>query len=188
MEQQAKSKTPFQLSREAFDAYAHLDKPHLPGDDLSTIQVLFARWEVANFGYQPAERNVSGLAEELGEMATALGYFLGLGKAIGRLSHIQLKASQKIRGFEDREYARAECADAIADICIFTMNLATALRIDFGTILRETAKKVLKRDWNADRLAAHEAPEARMDNLGNATPTELKDMAHPDGFGGSDFP
>lgn len=139
--------TPFELSRASFESYAAMDGETLPEDALSAIQVRFARWEVGNFGYQPTSTNVLGCSEEMGEMTTAMAYFFGMHAAVGRLSHITLKSGQNIRGFADKEYAREQVADAIADVFVFGFNLCTALRLDAGTIFRATAEKVLKRDW-----------------------------------------
>lgn len=148
------TKTPFQQAREAFDAYCAMAAPHLPADEISAIQVEFARWEVGNFGYQPSSSNALGMSEEVGEMSDAMAMFFGFNRAIGRLSHVVLKSSQKIRGFDDKEYAREQIADAIADVWIFGLNLCTFFRIDGGTLLRATAAKVLKRNWKADPTGA----------------------------------
>jgi NTP pyrophosphatase (non-canonical NTP hydrolase) len=48
---------------------------------------------------------------------------------------------------EDREAYRAAIADSIADAFIYAMSLCTALRIDMGTLLTETAGEVLGRQW-----------------------------------------
>lgn len=114
----------------AFNEYAGMDAPHVPTDPFSALQVRMARWQARNFGYQPIEREVLGVSEEAGELA-----------------HAVLKGLQGIRGMDDREAYRAKAADALADIAIYSMQVATSLRIDYGTIIQATAEKVLERDW-----------------------------------------
>lgn len=52
------------LSHETFEQYAALNAPDLPADPISALQVRLHRWQVANFGYQPAWMMVLGIAEE----------------------------------------------------------------------------------------------------------------------------
>lgn len=143
---------PYTLSREAFDAYCAFDAPKLPSDRLSALQVQLCRWQTRNFGAQPDVRNVLGMAEELGELIEGV---LGLAVSIGKVAHSTLKHEQKIRGMADDETFRRAVADAIADTMVFTMQLCTNLRMDFGTLFEQTAKHVLERDWKARPVDAH---------------------------------
>lgn len=141
------SETAYKAARRSFDQYAGMDAPLLPADPLSALQVELSRWETGQFGFQPREKPALGMSEELGEMFEALSHVFGFGKAIGRVSHIVLKTSQGIRGFDDPEYARQQVADAIADVFIFGINLCTHFRIDAGTLLFTTSQEVLARNW-----------------------------------------
>lgn len=92
----------FARSRETFNAYCALDAPDLPLDHGSELQVRIARWEVREFGYQPATAMALGIGEERGELEDAT--------------------------------TRSEEIDALADMTIFAMNLASATRLDFWTL------------------------------------------------------
>lgn len=96
-----------------------------------TLQAQLALWQEQNFGKQPIERMVLGAAEEVGELA-----------------HATLKGLQGIRGMDD-EAVRVKGGDSIADATIYLMQAATALRLDFWTLIRLTATKVLSRNWKA---------------------------------------
>jgi NTP pyrophosphatase (non-canonical NTP hydrolase) len=125
---------------EAFSVYAaDADKATTP---LSSLQARLARWQNINFGAVGLEQQALGVAEESGE-----------------LCHAVLKSMQKIRGFDDRDKLRDAAGDAIADCTIYLMQAATALRLDFETLLKLTAEKVMQRDWvtnpnDADRVIA----------------------------------
>jgi NTP pyrophosphatase (non-canonical NTP hydrolase) len=134
--------TPVQSAREVFGGYAALDAPRLPSDLanpntgerdavwLSDLQVELARWQVRNFGVVSHEQQALGVAEEAGE-----------------LSHAVLKHAQRIRGMDDVEAYREKAGDAIADVVIYAMQMATALRLDFATLVEGTARNVMQRDW-----------------------------------------
>lgn len=124
------SKTPTEEARESFATYAGMDAPDLPVDDTAALQVLLARWQTRNFGVGNLQQCALGVAEESGE-----------------LCHAILKNAQGIRGMDDREAFRAAAGDALADICIYAIQCATLLRLDFGTLLHRTAEQVLERDW-----------------------------------------
>lgn len=126
-------------ARAAFDAYAGLDAPELPSDSsgspaawLADLQVLLARWQGRNFGGATIEQMALGMSEEVGEFA-----------------HAVLKHGQRIRGMSDPEAFRAAAGDAIADVVIYAIQAATCLRLDFGTLVHETAQRVMRREWNA---------------------------------------
>lgn len=126
--------SPVTKAREAFDGYAALDAPHLPLLDgevnLSALQVQLYRWQVRNFGVPSELAILAGATEELGELAHAL-----------------LKHHQGIRGMANREAMREAAGDAIADVVVYLIQLCTALRLDFGTLLEGTAIEVMERNW-----------------------------------------
>ena len=86
------------------------------------------------------------MSEELGELTAA----------VGKLNHVVLNHYQERRGLEDRDKYRAEVADGLADMIIFAHIIATSCRLDFWTIVRETAEKVMQRDWKKNPLDANE--------------------------------
>ena len=63
------------------------------------------------------------------------------------MCHAVLKQSQGIRGYDDYEKFREDAGDAVADIVIFCIQMATLLRLDFWTLLSETAEVVMRRKW-----------------------------------------
>lgn len=98
--------TPYERARAAFDTYATMGAPQLPGDAMSAVQVQLYRWQVRNFDLQPAARFVLGIVEEVGEMGEAVEH-------------------------DDRD----AILDAIGDACIYATQLATTQRLDFGALL-----------------------------------------------------
>ena len=60
-----------QESRYAFDSYAGMGPAHLPEDRWSATQVLLARWEIEQFGYQLPAYACLGVGEEAGELLEA---------------------------------------------------------------------------------------------------------------------
>lgn len=122
-------------AKEVFDTYAHLDVPDLPEScsvNISSLQVQLVRWQSRNFGGATLEQAALGANEEAGELA-----------------HAVLKAQQKIRGYDSKSKLRADAGDAIADCAIYLMQAATILRMDFWTLVNETANNVMARDWKA---------------------------------------
>jgi NTP pyrophosphatase (non-canonical NTP hydrolase) len=98
-----------------------------------------------------------GMTEELGELREALD---GLLKATGRLSHLALNYEQKRRGYADDMAAfRSKVADALADHAVFAHQAATAMRLDYWTLVRVTAEGVMKRNWKTNPLDAHKGEE-----------------------------
>ena len=135
----------------AFSQYAAMDGPELPKDEMSAIQVKLARWRVENFGLNSTNQNSLGTLEEFGEAAEEMVLLLAAGAAAGRMASVILKHEQGIRGLKGREVARAKLADAIVDLLIFTTQLCTEWRLDFGTLYREVGRYIVeRRDWHAD--------------------------------------
>lgn len=129
--------TPYNRARAAFDAYC-------AETEGGPLQARLARWSNHNFPGSTRVQKALGVAEELGELAEA---FIGLTASAGRLSHAVLKTDQGIRGFDDRDTARAAVADAAADIVIFLMQVCTCFRIDLVTLVEAEAERVMRRDW-----------------------------------------
>lgn len=132
--------TPTELARMVFDRYAALDAPTLPSVVaepgkrdrlwLSDLQVALARWQANEFGTSTHEHLALGVCEESGELA-----------------HAVLKHAQGIRGLGDPDAYREAAGDALADVAIYAIQLATALRLDFGALLLATAERVMERKW-----------------------------------------
>lgn len=101
-----------------------------PANEWSALQQRLYRWEARNFGQGTLEHAALGVAEESGE-----------------LCHAVLKHAQKIRGMGDIEVLREKAGDAVADIVIYAINLCSKLGLDFGTLVKETSREVMKRDW-----------------------------------------
>lgn len=130
---------PIEMARDAFDQYAGMDAPVLPANEQSCLQVQLCRWQRENFGGATLYQMLAGVTEEAGELAHAI-----------------LKHDQKIRGFEDEEKFREAAGDAVADIVVYLQQLCTLLRLDFGTLVSETAHEVMQRNWKAKPENAHE--------------------------------
>ncbi len=194
------------LASDAFEDYAAMPGPHTPEDERSALQVRINRWEVKNFGYQPPERMVLGMSEELGELAEAhdeqdddglldavgdicvyamnlaphlradawtlwgspididdphmairggdaVDFFpyvyTRLGIEIGKASHAILKATQRIRGDEDKH--RTEALTALARIGVWLDFLCKEyLDTELWPTVSAVAEKVMKRSWTDD--------------------------------------
>ena len=100
------------------------------------LQRRLSEWQDRNF--DPVEPGIR-----------ALQLTLGVCEEAGELSHTILKRDQGIRG--TREEHDADARDAIADVVIYAMNLCSNEGWDFETIVRETAEKVMLRDWQKNR-------------------------------------
>ena len=122
--------TPTELAKAAFGT----EKTTYSG----MLQEKLAAWQGRNFGAATVEQMALGVSEEAGE-----------------LSHAVLKHIQKIRGMEDMDAFREAAGDAIADCTIYLMQIATILRLDYLTLVQETARKVMERDWKARPNDAH---------------------------------
>jgi len=93
------------------------------------LQRRLAGWQRVNFG-RPALWQL----------------LLGVGEECGELYHAALKASQNIRGM-DAERCKEAIADALADIAIYSMQVATAVGIDYEATVASVAEQVMRRDW-----------------------------------------
>lgn len=133
---------------------------------LQLLQQKLHRWEVRNFGNSPYVNHALGVSEETGELAEAVLHhlatfqslqrsLLNIGAGAGKLSHAVLKHAQRIRGMGDEALLREKAGDAIADITIFAMNLCSNLGLDYETLVRETARDVMKRDWRKNPSGPH---------------------------------
>lgn len=105
---------------------------------LSELQNKLKKWQEANFDADCTgpEWMALGACEELGEV-----------------SHIIVKAKQRIRehqaGLDDNTIN--ELADGVSDTVIYLMQLCSHLGIDFGKALFFTAETVMKRNWRDNK-------------------------------------
>jgi NTP pyrophosphatase (non-canonical NTP hydrolase) len=115
---------------------------------LREIQKAHKEWADRNFGNVPAHQPVLGVAEELGELVEAddspTQHIVELVKAIGRLSHAQLKSEQGIRMNENHE---ENAKDAVGDITMFLIDLCNCKGWDYQEIVQGTWEHISKRDW-----------------------------------------
>lgn len=115
---------------------------------LAIIQREQKEWALKNFGEQPPHRALLGAVEELRELVEAdpssPDHILELIKALGRLSHSQLKGEQGIRVNKDH---RALAKDAVADMVIFLVSYCNDKDFDLEDIVRDTWDEVKQRDW-----------------------------------------
>jgi NTP pyrophosphatase (non-canonical NTP hydrolase) len=126
-----------QSAKDRFDGYAAFspkDFDQLGDGTLARLQVELAAWQNRNFGAVPMWQPALGAGEEVGE-----------------LQHAVLKHFQGIRGLDDKDRLLAQASDAIGDVVVYLMQVCTALRLDFETVVRGTATHVMKRDWVADK-------------------------------------
>lgn len=109
------------------EEYKELMSRGRPVCDLSYLQERRNKWVAHNFpGKDTLITSTLGVVEEVGELA-----------------HHILKRDQGIRK-EDHE---AEIKDAVGDIIIYLMGVATHEGFDIGQIVQETWEHVEKRDW-----------------------------------------
>lgn len=141
--------TPFDKARKAFDEYAAMDAPNLPANEISALQVRLARWENTKFANSKFDNAAFGMVEELGEAAEILINQLMMSVGVGKVAKAHLKHSQGIRNMT-REAMREKVADGLADQFIFGLQEATRQRLDLYTLLVETIKEVMGRDWIAN--------------------------------------
>lgn len=97
---------------------------------ISLKQYQLYDWQVRNFGKQPTERILLGMAEEVGE-----------------LCHLVLKRQQGIREAAEKDDLRASIADAFADCVIFGIQVMTNEGLNAEDMLEMTIEQVLMRDW-----------------------------------------
>lgn len=158
---------PVDFARLAFEQYAAMDAPQLPGvpsdgsqtwqHNLAALQVQLARWQANNFGAGDTSDLALGVDEEAGELAEAVEEFLDayelsrralrVQARAGKLSHAVLKHRQGIRGMESFHALQLAAGDAAADCMVYCIQVMTALRLDAGEMLTRTAREVMQRDW-----------------------------------------
>ncbi len=156
----ASTPSPFDKARAVFNSYAGMDEPDLPKEPGPALQVAHYRWaqlKVPKHTLWQSTEGILGMTEELGEAQEALNKLV---VAVGRLAHIELNVSQGRRGYDaEVEKLRRLVADGLADHGVFAMHLATAFRLDYWTLVSETAREVMaKRDWKQNPLTATSGP------------------------------
>lgn len=99
---------------------------------MDTIQTEHAEWSIRNFGEHEWFVPMTGVTEEVGELAHAL-----------------LKQFQGIRGTHAEHELNAQ--DAIGDIIIYIMDLCNVKGWNLSKIIQDTWTNVVrKRDWKAN--------------------------------------
>lgn len=82
---------------------------------------------------------------------------LGIMEEVGELAHAHLKAEQNIREAADCLIEpRAMMVDAVGDIFVFLMSYCNSNGLDLEICIEETWKRVVERDWQADRIKGGE--------------------------------
>lgn len=137
---------PIEKATQVFNTYAAMGGPDVPAEPWSALQVRLVRWVHQNFGGCNIVHQTLGVCEEAGELA-----------------HAVLKHEQGIRGLTSQDAYRAEAGDAVADAVIYLMQVCTALRLDFGTLVTATAENVMRRDWKRNPKDADEKTDGAMD-------------------------
>jgi NTP pyrophosphatase (non-canonical NTP hydrolase) len=111
--------------------------------NLKELQGKVGAWSKKNFGEQGGDHG-------------AMVFTLGVNEEAGELAHAILKRTQGIRGTREEHDAAAQ--DAIGDINVYLMDLCDHEGWDYEAIIRDTAAKVLKRDWTQDKQNGGERP------------------------------
>lgn len=114
---------------------------------LSEIQKAHKEWAARNF------KDVPPVLER-----RALHCALGVCEEAGELAHAVLKADQQIRG--DVETHKAAARDAVGDVCLYLMDLCNLMGWELEEVIREVAREVHRRDWNAEREEGEDKPPA----------------------------
>ena len=121
------------------DYYAMQERVQITAiNALNELQGRLKQWQEANFDIDCTgpEWMALGACEELGEV-----------------SHIIVKAKQRIRehqaGLDDSTIN--DLADGVADTVIYLMQLCSHLGIDFGKALFYTAETVMQRNWRVNK-------------------------------------
>jgi NTP pyrophosphatase (non-canonical NTP hydrolase) len=78
---------------------------------------------------------------------------LGAAEELGEVSHIIVKAKQRIREHQAglNKESLEKLADGVADTVIYLMQLCSHVGIDFGRALFYTADTVMKRNWKDNK-------------------------------------
>ena len=92
--------------------------------------------------------------DQLVERIRILELSIGMSEEVGELSHIIIKASQKIREGISGKINKDLVADGFADTVIYGTQLLSMLGIDAEEAIRKTIDNVLKRDWASNRKDA----------------------------------
>ena len=101
-----------------------------------------ARWQRELAAWQEQELPCEDKDKQL------LHVTLGVAEEMGELAHAVLKRSQGIRG-SDAEHIEAAC-DALGDVAIYSMQVATLLGVDWLSAVEREVRKVLKRRWHGE--------------------------------------
>ena len=99
---------------------------------LDEWQAEIAKWSLLNFGDQPSDHPLLGVAEELGE-----------------LCHHHLKGKQGIRINEEHKLCKM---DAVGDIIIYLADYCSREGFSLRECLKKATAVVLSRDWKANKV------------------------------------
>jgi len=121
--------TPSHKAKKVFESYADGKGCETP---MQLLQVKLAAWQNRNFGPPQSALLALGVGEEAGELFRAI-----------------LKSEQGIRSFNSAGELLDKGGDAIADCVIYAIQWCTLHRMDYETLLHETAEYVMTRDWVA---------------------------------------
>lgn len=122
---------------------------------IQQLQLRLSKWANTSLkGKHDSTTDTLGIGEELGEMCGPLALLMVA--MAGKVDHAMLKNMQGIREHEskDPEVLRTAVMDGLSDMFIYAIQLCTAMRLCFDTILTQTAEIVMKRDWVADPSGA----------------------------------
>lgn len=104
--------------------------------NLRQFQKEVGEWSRENFGDQPSDNPLLGMAEEVGE-----------------LCHAHLKGKQGIR--YDKGQVNSMKLDAVADLLIYTADYCEREGIDLESTIEVVWKEIRKRDWRENPKTAH---------------------------------
>lgn len=140
----APSSKPYELAQEVFASDLE-EYDQVNPDWMRALQAELRQWEIEKFNGGTIEGSTLGANEEVGELAEALILLAAMKSSTGRMAHAVLKRGQEVRGFDDPKKFLEKAADAIADTMVFSIQLASKLRLDAATLLTLTAEDVMER-------------------------------------------
>lgn len=119
--------------------------------DIDRFQMAVREWSLRNFGEGDSRGfgPVSGVSEEMGELAETLVASLNVVGAIGRLHHAHLKGHQGIR--HTPEEILDKKMDAIGDILVYLADYASREGISLYDCIGRAWGEVRARDWVANK-------------------------------------
>jgi len=80
---------------------------------------------------------------------------LNLWKWVGKISHIDLKEFQKIRGY-DEEKSSIERKEAVREFILYLVSYSNFFDFYFATIINQVSSKILRRNWVKNNISGGE--------------------------------